>query len=63
MQKENIYLPLVLLQDLGLCALLEAVEGDVEGLRVTVDNAKLVANRLKKHLKMCKNEILILPPS
>ena len=40
-------LPLVLLQDLGLCALLEAVERDVEGLCVTVDDAELVADRLK----------------
>ena len=51
MEKENLYLPLVLLQDFGLCALLEAVEGDVEGLRVPVDNAKLVADRLKENIQ------------
>ena len=38
-------LPVILLENLWLCSLLETVEGDIEELRVSMDDTKLVTNR------------------
>merc|ERR1719438_563382 len=39
-------LPLVLLQNLRFCALLQTIEGDIERLRISMDDTKLVSHRL-----------------